>query len=312
MTTISEQIADVLSGDELPFGSALVACGWQAEDRQTWRLVRRDGDALLTETAHRDSWRQYRLAGGAVPKSANHRVLHDNYHLFGPAKLVAQAGGQPICRLDLPDGLAGAASVWPDGELDALDAHVAWAEAVTACATGDYGQNGPASLPDQSVAEELDQAGWSTSWDDGRLHVHVQLPGVYRQLAVEHRAPAGVKLTTNLASLDELDDRCARAMLMLAMEANARLPLVRMAIDDGPEGGALRAEVGFGRALVAGDLLSASLHVLETAVAMTARVLEALRDPELARLVLAAATARDSHSHHLTTTHKETTHVDAK
>lgn len=297
MSAMCETLADALTPDELPLRSALADCGWQTDGQRSWRLSTRHGDALLSEAGDRDSWRQYRLVGGAVPKPACNLVLHDNYHLFGPAKLVVRAGGPPVCRLDVPDGLekSSAGLPWGDHGLDALDAYAAWAEAVSACATGDYGQDRPASLPDESVADELQRAGWSTSWDDGLLHVHVQLPGVYRQLAIEHRPPVGVKLATELVRLDGLDDQCVEAMLVLAAEANARLPLVRMAIEDGTEGGALRAEVGFGRRLIAGALLAAALDAVETAVAMTARELEALCDPELARLVSAAAAARDSH-----------------
>jgi hypothetical protein len=80
----------------------------------------------------------------------------------------------------------------------------------------------------------------------------------------------------------------------LAHEANARLPLVRMAVVASPKCMTLRAEVSFGSALITGSLLLHSLHVFETAVGLTAREFEALRDVELARLVLSAAAMRNS------------------
>jgi hypothetical protein len=148
-----------------------------------------------------------------------------------------------------------------------------------------------------AIVGELKQAGWSASVDDGQAVVHLQMPGVYRQLRLEHDQPAGVKLAADLIDLSDLEDECLRAILLLAQEANARLPLVRMAVAESPKCITLRAEVSFGIAQISGSLLLHALHVFESAVALTARELEALRDAELVRLVLSAAAERNSVGH---------------
>jgi hypothetical protein len=83
-------------------------------------------------------------------------------------------------------------------------------------------------------------------------------------------------------------------MALLANEANARLPLARFAIHSRDGRATLGAEVGFGGTLVGGTWLVAALCVLETAVSLTARELESLRDTELATLLLAASGGRES------------------
>jgi hypothetical protein len=144
---------------------------------------------------------------------------------------------------------------------------------------------------DSALADELKQAGWSASLDAGQLHVHVQLPGIYRQLTLERDAQAGVKLTSNLVNLAGLDNDVVRALTYFANAANARLPLVRMAFSGASLDRALRAEVAFGATLIPGEFLLMSLHAFETAIAHTAREMEALRDPQLARSLLAARAA---------------------
>ena len=88
----------------------------------------------------------------------------------------------------------------------------------------------------------------------------------------------------------------ACAMLLFAQEANARLPLVRMAITEHSASHLLRAEVSFGTALASGSLLLHALQALEAAAGHTARELEALRNVELAQLLLRAAAVRNSES----------------
>lgn len=270
--------------------SALADCGWEHEAPARWRLPSTAGDCELVEIAHRDCWRQFQLSGGRAPQSSNTRLLADNFRVFGPAKLVARSGGHPICRLDVPDALtdSGAHSFDPNGQLQILDANAAWAAAVTVCATG----NCDAKQADSdlaTLANDLKQAGWSASLADDQLQIHLQLPGIYRQLTIENSAKVGVKLATDLAPLARLDNECVRAMAHLASEVNARVPLVRLAISGSSPEHALRAEVGFGIAMIPGAFLLRSLHAFETTIALCARELEALRDRDLARLVLAAA-----------------------
>ena len=80
-------------------------------------------------------------------------------------------------------------------------------------------------------------------------------------------------------------------MNRLARAANARLPLVRLAIDEPNQPTVLRAEVHLGSVPILGAWLTVAVEVISTAVALVARELEALRDPELAQLVLAAPAA---------------------
>jgi hypothetical protein len=139
------------------------------------------------------------------------------------------------------------------------------------------------------IAAELQQAGWSVSTDDNQLTVHLQLPGVYRQLTLEQNDRAGATLAVELIDLTDVADDCLHAMLLLANAANTRLPVVRMAVAESSTRITLRAEVNFGAEFIGGSYLLESLHAIENAVERTAREFEALRDVELARLVLSAA-----------------------
>ncbi len=296
MSKLADALPDVLAANESSLESALAACGWKPQGRTCWRLKTQPGNAFLMEVSHRDHWRQFQLTGGTTPRSTNSRVLQDNFGLFGPAKLIARPGDCPICRLDVPEELTASIgeSIAFSEDFQVLDARVAWAQAVTALATGNFQPEKAAPASDAAIVAQLKQAGWSASVDDGRAIIHLQMPGVYRQLRIEYDQPVGVKLATDLIDIFDLKDECLRAMLLLAQEANARLPLVRMAVAESSQSITLRAEVSFGAQLIAGSLLLDSLHVFETAVALTARELEALRDAELARLVLSAAAVRNS------------------
>jgi hypothetical protein len=247
------------------------------------------------ETAQRGQWNQFQLSGGATPQSTNSRVLQDNRGLFGPAKLIARPGDCPICRLDVPEDLTGsrAHSFAFGDDVVALDPRIAWVRAVTDLATGSIRHEKPTPSSDDAMADELKQAGWSASVHAGRTTIHLQLPGVYRQLVLEHDQRSGVTLAVNLIELTGVADECLRAMLLLAQEANGQLPLVRLAVAESSQCAMLRAEVSFGSRLIPGAMFLQSLNVFEMVVALTAQELEALRDAELAHLVVSAA-ARQS------------------
>jgi hypothetical protein len=229
-----------------------------------------------------------------MPRSNSSRVLEDNARLFGPVKLVSRPERDPICRADVPETLTGdcGGAMCAGGELQILNAASRWAAALTACVTGEHEMVQWDAELERSAADELKQAGWSASLDNERLHVHLQLPGVYRRVAFERDTKSGVKLATELVALDGLEDDCIRAIKLAANEANSRLQLVRLAISGPARNRALRAEVGFGAALIPGELLLWSLHAFETAAALCVRELEALCDRDLARLLLAAAAVR--------------------
>lgn len=303
MNCLTDRLSPTPMLDEPTLESALSVCGWEQHGQTCWRLATSCSESWLTEIAYRDQWRQFELSGGATPQSTSARVLQENHRLFGPAKLVARGDGSTICRLDLPDELAASTGELRDtGDVwQVLHPQVAWAQAVTACATGCYESANSdkasevAAVSDLAIADELKRVGWSTSIDGGRMVVHVQLPGVYRQMAVERDDLAGVKLAVDLIDLANLEEASTQAMLELAGEANVRLPLVRLAVAESSPSATLRAEVSFGATLIPGTMLLHSLHVLEAAVALTVQELEALRDAELARLVLAARAVRSSH-----------------
>jgi hypothetical protein len=281
--------------DEATLESALAHCGWEQVDRARWRRPSRNGDCVLEELAHRDRWRQFQLSGGAVPQLDCSQALEDNYCLFGPAKLIARTGNSPICRVDVPDelGEGNEHAFGADGRLQLVNAYGLWATAVTAFATGDGEMHQADIVVDNNLVDELKQAGWTASLDGGQFQVHIQRPGIYRQVLVERHASAGVKLATELIPLADNNEDCVGAIRHLANAINARLPLVRLAISKSDGAIGIRAEVGFGATLIPGTFLLLSLHALELAVALCVRELEALRDPALARVLLAVVAARE-------------------
>jgi hypothetical protein len=291
MMTYSLESADRTLGRESALEAALARRGWQP-DGMGWRLPLRGGAARLEEIGRCDWWRQFQLSGGAIARIAAKRVLADNARLFGPGKWVVRPGRRPICRIDVPDELRGSAR--ENFDSDAPDPLDAWAGAATSAAIGQAESGADADARIEARVEEITEAGWSASVDNGQLHVNLETRGGYRQLALERDPVAGVKLATDLVEMQGLDDACLEAMALLANEANARLPLVRFAIHSRAGRAALGAEVGFGRTLVGGTWLVAALCVLETAVSLTARELESLRDTELATLLLAASGGRES------------------
>jgi hypothetical protein len=284
-----------LTAGDASLESALADAGWQFQGAAKWNLDTNCGDARLEEIAHRDIWRQFQLSGGATPHSTNNRLLHVNHRLIGPAKFVAWNQNAPVCRLDVPDDLAETAS---DSfafvaEHDA-NACAAWVQAITEIATGNFA-SARVAVTDSNFAAEIKQAGWSVADDNGHTAVHLQLPGIYRQLAMDRDKRSGIRLAVNLLDLVGLNDDCLRAVSLLALEANTRLPLVRMAISKASKSktAALYAEVSFGCALATGSLLRHALQVLETAVALTGREFHSLRETELARRVVEAGAVRN-------------------
>jgi hypothetical protein len=274
---------------------ALADAGWQFPGAATWKLKTKRGEARLEEIAHRDTWRQFELSAAALPHSTNHRLLHINHRMIGPAKFVARKHNAPVCRLDVPDELADAASYsFTFVAENRPKACAAWAQAVTEIATGNFA-SARTAVTDAAITAEIKQAGWSVADDNGHAVIHLQLPGIYRQLVVERDKCIGIRLAVNLLDLVGLSDDCLRAVSLLALAANTRLPLVRMAISKDPKSKSakLQGEVSFGSALATGSLLRHALEVLETAVALTAREFDSLRDPELARRVVEAGALRN-------------------
>lgn len=293
MTTTS-----LWTSEEATLESALTEAGWQQQDELSFRLQTERGDALLEQIALHDEWRHLQLSGSAAPKSKKADVLQNNVNLFGPAKFVARTKRQPICRFDVPENLSGWVTHGGDwnGALHTLDPFRGWAGVVTACVTDPrnlrrFRGSFPPAADNESIAEEIRNCGWAATVDEGEIRIHMQLPGVFRQVRVEQIESTPVKVAADLVELKELSSDSLKAIDRLANEANGRLPLVRFAVKENGSNPVLRAEVHLGCALIPGAWLAASLEVIETAIALTARELEALRDPELAKHVQAAATA---------------------
>jgi hypothetical protein len=276
-------------------------CGWQQESFRRWTHPADGKQAILEQLEDCGDWRQYRLEGGAVPDSSRGRMFHDNHRLYGPVKFVAPPKRAPFCRVDLPKEFSPdyrsrhAELPGPDFEaLRAQDPRQAWSAAVTACVTGETAGLCEPPPVDTELVERLNDFGWPASNDDGQLQVHLHLPGLFRHVRIERQAGGGwpgTKIVADLLSLDGVSGLWRRAALHLAQAANRRLPLVRVALKTEAGLSVLRAEVHIGCAPVSGQWLPTALEVVETAVSLTARELQALRDRELAKLVLAADAA---------------------
>ncbi len=276
--------------------SALANHGWRADSVGTqWSLATPRGKAGLTDMGDRCGCHRWRLRGGAVGAPARGTALQANHRLNGPCKFVEQAQGRPICRVDVPDEVAhggplGFNSTAGRGFSTTVPMFQSWAAALTQCAAGRTSDDAPAEIAPDELARELTRSGWSAQVEEDAVEVHIQLPGVFRKIHVQQQRASGAVVWTELAELEGLEPSSLEASLHLASEANTRLSLVRIThIPDARTAG-LRAEVHFGRVLIPAWLPTA-LEAVEATVALVARELQALRDPELAKLVLAAAAA---------------------
>ena len=228
MNALAEQLPHQFVAEDTSVDAALVQVDWQPQGPTTWKLDTRHGDAILEEIAHRDNWRQFQLSGGGTPRPENNRVLHHNHCLRGPAKFVARTGHSPVCRLDVPDDLAGSASdPFEVGSDRGLNVCSSWVQAVTEIAAGRVrpvssidciGRDSTSvrtSATDSAIATEIKQAGWSVALDNSQTTIHLQLPGVYRQLTLERDKRGGIRLNVNLLDLSGLDDDCLSAVSLL-------------------------------------------------------------------------------------------------
>jgi hypothetical protein len=271
----------------------LEAHRWVPAGARQWTRETENGQAVLRHVGDGGDWQQFHLRGGAVRRPNANGTFVVNDRLYGPVKFVTAPKRTPFCRADLPTEFSriGRQSHGGLEDLTASDPLDAWASAITACATGQTQGLVSPSPPDDRLVERLKAAGWSASLDEGQLHVHVHRPGLFRQVCLEPQVPAGMKLAADLLPLDGGNRRCRKAVLRLARAANRRLPLVRFAVTDHGGPRRLRAEVHMGCAPIPSGWLPAALEVVEAAISLVARELQALRDRELAELVLAADAA---------------------
>jgi hypothetical protein len=315
--------------------AALAGCGWRSARGTTHRYTFRDAGARLLALARHGEWEMYALHGKAFAPPAGDSWLHDNSRLMGPVKWVAGRGRAAICRADVPrqwsEAGKGAAFVGRPSQADndGLErpsySHVgprqAWAAALTDFVRQTPGTTADSSLsvgrsftpsssgrsetpsyvgeqcglPLPAFAEQLQRAGWAATVDGHGLLVHLSLPGLYREICLEQSGNGHLLVAATLVELTTPPNESRRAIVALAAEANARLPLVRYAIAAEEQGESLRAEVCLSLecALVPGGWLLTAVEVVEAAVSLSAREMQALRDPELARLVLAANAAHE-------------------
>lgn len=270
----------------------LAACGWQHEPASgSWRRATDRGSALLRPLDARSGWQQFELQSGYLPTPEAGGLLAANQRLYGPAKFVGGRSRPLLCRVDLPAELpdrADPASAGFDPSMFS-DPVRAWAEAVTVCATGQRAAGRVPMRLDESHVARFERDGYSASFDDDELHIHVHLPGLFREIAIREEPGLGAIVTAELLDLSGLPDGCREAAFYFAEAANDRLGLVRLAVAEEPAPGILRAMVHVGWATIPGAWLHAALEAVEAAVTLTARELAALRDRELAELVLAAA-----------------------
>jgi hypothetical protein len=269
---------------------ALLATGWASHaNGSRWTRDTPRGPATLNMLGESGAWRIYELSTPALSPPKDAFPLELNFELPGPVKWVAAHGQAPALRVDVPiDQLdAGARAFWAGSTSHPWEE---WATALTAVANGvdrlDVPtEPGAGSSEPQALLESLQESGFAGSVEEGQVFVHVNRGGVFRQVSVGSSASGGV-ISAELADWDALEEsRLAAAKFALA--ANNRLPLARLAIDSGAQPRRLVAEVHFGPALIPGAWLTTALEAVEMAVALTAQELAALRDRELASLVLA-------------------------
>lgn len=265
--------------------------GWKNPPGRSNRfaLITPFGPVRLRRTLVSGGWAHWHIRGGKTnPASESH--LLDNSRLRGPWKFVRTANGLVQFRADFPlDILADSGDF--DFTGDRVPPAQTWVDDLSAYVMGDGRRHENRPLgPPRDLAGWLEARGWTAAAEGNSTRVTITLPRIFRQVRIEPM-DAGTRLRAELVNLRGWPDECRGAALALAERANERLHLVRLALDESSEGEPLVAELHLGSLQVPGEWLTAALAGLRTAVALCARELPALRDPELAHLCLAAKSA---------------------
>jgi hypothetical protein len=236
------------------------------------------------------AWHRFELTGGAITLPTPGRYLHENNLLAGPIKYVIAPQGDVRCRGDIPVGVENTDDIasW-SGLITPESRSVQWVRALTQLAEGQVPGPGH-SLDLDRLVEHLTQSGRSASRDGDRVLIHFYLPGAFGQIRYEHDPRVGPRLAADLLTLSGRRSPFHRAAVRLVSEANWRLPLVRFALG-ATQPSVLSCEVCFGSALIPSAWLMVALETIEAAMSLTLRELQALRDPTLARLLVAVSTA---------------------
>ena len=228
-------------------------------------------------------------SGGYITTPSAGRYLHHNGLLPAPLKFVRNRQGDVQCRVDVPQP----ASDTDDGRPSNLSE--GWeplnfqvVRAITQLVDGCESFAGNVFDPEQ-VVDHLTQSGRSASRDGDRVLIHFCLPGAFGQIRYEHDPRVGPRLAADLLTLSgrrSLPPRrgAAGGRGQLAFAAGAF-----RADRDAPLGIVLRSL--FWNALIPSAWLMVALETIEAAMSLTLRELQALRDPTLARLLVAVSTA---------------------
>jgi hypothetical protein len=213
--------------------------------------------------------------------------LKENAALPGPCKFIRRPEGTVVCRADLPRAVLGGEEI-PDDEAGSNPAAV-WVAALTAMLGGEPVTAPALVAPPAEIAALLEANGWVVAAADGVVRISIALPGLFRQTVLDTRSPGATRCWCELVDLKDWPDVCRTAALALAGAANDRLVLTRFALERRAEAEPLFAEINLASLPVPGAWLDVALEAMHTAIALTARELSALRDPELAQWALTAS-----------------------
>lgn len=272
----------------------LTQAGWtyRGGDPGKWGRKAGKGSPALTCRDVSSDWQAWDLTGAAISCATKQR-LAVNASLPALCKFTDLPDGSPGCRFDLPiELLRNTQEADPAQGISSPGPLQAWAQAVTAAATGRPAKKTKlASLSSEELVQWLENHGWPSSTENEIVLVNVPLPGLFCQIAVDSGCPLGTRLWCQLVEMSSWSDVCRDAARAFATVANQRLRLVRLASVAGASGELLQAEIIVPTTQIPGVWLEVALESLHVAIRLTARELAALRDPELAKLTLAAMSA---------------------
>ncbi len=271
---------------EQSFEHALRGAGWnERTDGRVWQRPTAHGMAQVQHVSDRGTWRHFAVSGGALPTIEGPAILAANRRLAGPLKFVSLGGSRAGCRLDLPETIA--AERHDVGQaFDAIERPFdLLARAVDAVVRDTDPALAPAARTPESTSRLLADAGYSASVDGESVHVHITHNGVYRQVHIGR-----ARVSAEIVNLDGYGSGSRTAAHLLVQQANERLPLVRFSLaDEGPA--IVFAEIDWGKVPISGAWLNLSIACIDAAIALTARELEAVRDPQLGELAVNLSTA---------------------
>lgn len=281
---------------------ALRQYGWKqaVNHHNRFVLLGRNGPMRMRRSHVDRNWTFFTIGGRSV-QPVGTTLLHANAGLPGPWKFVAGPFGAPLLRADFPRILEidGADDCGDRPLFDRQPSPVeAWVNDLSDFMALGNSQREPAKESAATTAEiatYLEQRGWAAAADGDVTRVMVTLPNACRHILVEDAGRECPRIRAEMLDLAGWPAVCRRAAWELALTANTRLPLVRFSITGTDETEKLQAEVRLGTApRLPGVWLETAVESLRNAVAQCTRELAALREPELAHLVLAGQSAQQT------------------